>query len=91
MVVVPNPAVKRWLTLRMAQQMESVLGLSLNTLERAIWDWLRPDAGMERLQAQDLQIVIAHVLNVLAGHGCLCHRARLPTRACAGIDPVKRM
>ena len=89
-IIVPNPAVKRWLLLRMAEDMTSVLGLQLDTLERTIWNWLQPDPGMARLQAQDLQLVIANVLD----DALLSSADFAPVRSYLGtttIDPIKRL
>jgi exonuclease V gamma subunit len=62
LVIAPNPAVKRWLLLRMAGNMGSVLGANISTLERTLWKWLDPRGDFRRLAVDEAQLVLLDLL-----------------------------
>lgn len=61
-LMVPNPDVGQWLTLRLTEQNTCITGLSMQTLERSIWNWLQPDPNMRRLGVIELQQILITLL-----------------------------
>jgi exodeoxyribonuclease V gamma subunit len=66
-LMVPNPALGRWLRLRLADQpttgFGSVLSLDTTTLERYLWEALQPDSDMQRLDVNTFSQVLDSLLN----------------------------
>lgn len=65
-VIVPNPALGRWLDLQLASadhgKFKSLMALRRTTLERFLWDALVPAPSIQRLDAGQLTQVICAVL-----------------------------
>lgn len=66
-LLVPNPALGKWLTLRMADHPEQgfrcLMSLERGTLERFLWQSLQPTPEMRRLDAHTLQQVLCALLD----------------------------
>jgi exonuclease V gamma subunit len=70
-VIVPNPAVGKWLTIRLAESpsFKCVANARMLTLEKFLWDALDPEQKMVLLDAERLSQMICAVLDekLLAG------------------------
>jgi exodeoxyribonuclease V gamma subunit len=70
-VIVPNPAVGKWLTVKLAQDpsIGCVANLRMLTLERFLWNALEPGPGTELVSAGHLSQAVCALLdeNLLAG------------------------
>lgn len=66
-LLVPNPALGKWLTLRLADYPKDGFGclmsLERGTLERFLWQSLQPSAEMQRLDANTLQQILCALLD----------------------------
>lgn len=62
-VVVPSPAVAKWLKLRLCEMRGALVGLSTPTLEGFLWQALDPDPGMKILRADALQQALIPLLD----------------------------
>jgi len=61
-LIVPNPAVKKWLLLEISRSLGASLGLQITTLERSIWQWMQAPAEVHRLDGATFALAISHVL-----------------------------
>ena len=95
-LMVPNPALGRWLRLRLADYPEvgfkSVLSLETTTLERYLWDMLQPEPDMARLDAN----TFAQVLDSLLSTATCAEAVFAPVRqylvgADHEVDPLRRI
>jgi exonuclease V gamma subunit len=98
-LIVPSPAVGKWLTLRLADHSGSpgpgfgcVANLEMLTLERFLWKALTPAENMQRLDAAVLQQVICALINssLLEENSYITVRAYLMKQD-GTIDPVKKV
>ncbi|MGB7568907.1 MAG: exodeoxyribonuclease V subunit gamma [Chitinivibrionales bacterium] len=101
-VIVPSPAVGKWLQLRLADcPVESegrplalgcIANLEMQTLERFLWKALSPSENMQRLDAAVLQQVVCALLNdkLLENPHYGAIRAYLINQDNA-IDPIKKV
>lgn len=63
-VVVPSPAVAKWLKLRLCERRGALVGLPTPTLESFLWLALDPDPGMKILRADALQQALIPLLDM---------------------------
>ena len=101
-VIVPSPAVGKWLQLRLADcpaesedrplALGCIANLEMQTLERFLWKALRPSENMQRLDVAVVQQVICALLNdkLLENPHYEAIRAYLKNPDNA-IDPVKKV
>lgn len=89
-VVVPSPAVAKWLKLRLCERRGPLVGLPTPTLEAFLWGALDPDPGMTILRADALQQALIPLLDErrLARPGYATVREYLCPRS--GIDVRRR-
>jgi exonuclease V gamma subunit len=98
-IIVPSPAVGKWLQLRLAdwpapdnQPLECVANLEMQTLERFLWNALRPAEKMQRLEVTVLQQIVCAQLSA----GLLKNQEYKPVHdyvmnGNGTIDPVKKV
>jgi exonuclease V gamma subunit len=62
-VVVPSPAVAKWIKLRLCERRGALVGLPTPTLEGFLWQALDPDPGMRILRVDALQQALIPLLD----------------------------
>lgn len=89
-VVVPSPAVAKWLKLRLCEVRGILVNLPTPTLESVLWGALDPEPGQRILRVEALAQAIAPLLDtsLLAKDSFRSVRRYLETAA--GIDPRRR-
>ncbi|MBN1306372.1 MAG: exodeoxyribonuclease V subunit gamma, partial [Chitinispirillaceae bacterium] len=91
--IVPNDAVGKWLKLRLMETFGGIIDPSVRTIEKVLWDALRPDADMELLRKGALQQAVCAMLDEERlrdeRYGPL--RKYLCDNESSAIDPVKRV
>jgi exonuclease V gamma subunit len=103
-VIVPSPAIGKWLTMRMADGTANaeegqagsfgcVANLEMCTLERYLWDALKPSDGMELLDVAHVQQIICALLENknLQNNFYAPLRNYLAAGNNGEIDPLKRV
>jgi len=88
-LLVPSPAVGKWLTLRLTEEMGCLMALEKQTLERYLWQMLKPAESQSRLGTTDLQQIICALLD----ESLLLRKEFQSLREYLGepIDPLKRV
>ncbi|QQS06702.1 MAG: exodeoxyribonuclease V subunit gamma [Fibrobacterota bacterium] len=89
-VVVPSPAVAKWLKLRLCEARGILVNLPTPTLESVLWSALDPEPGQRILRVEALSQAIAPLFdtNLLANDSYRSVRRYLETAS--GIDPRRR-
>jgi exonuclease V gamma subunit len=101
-LIVPSPAVGKWLKLRLADYTPDLgvpcsgfgctANLEMLTLERFLWKALQPDETMQRLDAAVMRQVVCALLNTSLLEESEFESVRAYLRKQDGtIDPVKRV
>lgn len=86
-LIVPNPAVKKWLLLEISRSLGASLGLQITTLERSIWQWMQVPTNVHRLDGTTFALAISHIIR----HTDLQEDLFLPVREYLNRNDSKRI
>jgi exonuclease V gamma subunit len=99
-VIVPSPAVGKWLCMRLAADADKsgrkfgcIANLALPTLERYLWKALKPDVGMRLLDVGHFHQIICSLLDwpLISDSSYKPVRDYLCDKGSDRIDPIKRV
>ena len=99
-IIVPSPAVGKWFCMRLAacadergRKFGCIANLSLPTLERYLWQALKPDAMMRLLDVEHFHQIICSLLDRPLIDGLIYKPVRdyLCDKGSDLVDPVKRV